>query len=92
MEVFKLKFEEEPPYKKLNFLLSSVLLNQNKVPSLKFDWTRNKLMQLLENEARMNEGSDDDPDVADEDCDDDVDEGGAPNSGNRENPPNELLI
>jgi hypothetical protein len=42
-------------------------------------------MQLLEKEARKNEGSDDDPDVADEDCDD-VDELG---SGNRENPPNE---
>lgn len=42
-------------------------------------------MQLLEREARNNEGSDDDPDVADEDCDD-VDELG---SGNRENPPNE---
>ena len=36
--VYKLKFEEEPNYKKLRFLLLKVLLDRNEVPTKEFDW------------------------------------------------------
>jgi serine/threonine protein kinase len=72
MEVYNLKFDDEPPYQKLNFLLSSILLEQNKVPSNKFDWSRNKLLQLLdkEEESIHNNDDSDDMEVPDENCDD----------------------
>ena len=34
------KFEEEPNYSKLKFLLKRILLNQDIVPCLKFDWSK----------------------------------------------------
>jgi len=40
-EVYKLKFDEEPNYNKLNFILVKELMSQNISPSKEFDWMTN---------------------------------------------------
>lgn len=47
MEVFKLKFFEEPQYEKLQFLLANVLLLRDKIPDLRFDWSKWKVHKKL---------------------------------------------
>lgn len=36
--VFDMKFEDEPEYAKLRFMLTKILLDQNSVPNHEFDW------------------------------------------------------
>ena len=38
--VFSYRFEDEPDYSQLKWLLERVLLNQNIAPSNKFDWIK----------------------------------------------------
>jgi hypothetical protein len=42
-EIWKLKFAEDPNYFKLKFLLTSVMLEEDKLPGLKFEWSRFKI-------------------------------------------------
>lgn len=44
-EIFKMKFSDEPPYKKLKFQLIIALLKRNRVPDLRFDWSKFKKTQ-----------------------------------------------
>ena len=40
-EVYSLKFDEEPNYNKLNFLLAKILMNNNQIPDNVFEWNMN---------------------------------------------------
>ena len=39
-EIYKLKFEEEPNYEYLSFLLKKNLMNKNMIPNNVFEWTQ----------------------------------------------------
>jgi hypothetical protein len=45
-EIYKLKFSDEPNYSKLKFLLTQVLLQQDVIPDLKFDWSKFSSIQM----------------------------------------------
>ena len=37
-EIYSLRFDEEPNYNKLNFLLAKILMNANLVPDEQYEW------------------------------------------------------
>jgi len=39
-EIFNIEFTETPNYNKLKFMLVSLLLAHDMIPSLKFDWSK----------------------------------------------------
>jgi hypothetical protein len=57
-EVYSLKFDEEPNYNKLSFILVKELMQMNISPSKDFDWIKpmpspsNQLSHLLSDEQR----------------------------------------
>lgn len=44
--IYSLKFEEEPNYGKIKFLLAKVLLDNEKIPDMVFDWNPDRVSTI----------------------------------------------
>jgi hypothetical protein len=46
-EIYNLRFDEEPNYNKLSFLLVKILMNSNQVPDDQYEWNQHLFMKNL---------------------------------------------
>jgi hypothetical protein len=46
--IYRIKYDETPPYAQLKHLLRKVLLDRQQVPDLIFDWSRFQIPQMAE--------------------------------------------
>jgi|TARA_B110000305_G_C19351178_1_gene594342 hypothetical protein len=44
--IYELKFEEEPNYGKIKFLLAKILLDIDKIPDMAFDWNPDRVSTI----------------------------------------------
>jgi serine/threonine protein kinase len=52
-EIFRLRFKETPPYGQLKHLLTKCLLDMNRVPDARFDWSKFRVRPMHEVEAQL---------------------------------------